>query len=71
MARQKQVNPQHKTAIKGPGGKRPVKVPKQPNMTGAYPIACVDVKARVARFSDPVSDSDCLVGPYAQPPARL
>ncbi|GAA5957090.1 hypothetical protein JCM8115_003953 [Rhodotorula mucilaginosa] len=35
MARQKLVNPQHKTAIKRPGGKRPVKVPKQPNMTAS------------------------------------
>ncbi|GAA5871204.1 hypothetical protein JCM3774_006822 [Rhodotorula dairenensis] len=33
MARQKQAAPQHKTAIKRPGGKRPVKVHKPPTMT--------------------------------------
>ncbi|GAA5987442.1 hypothetical protein JCM10908_001954 [Rhodotorula pacifica] len=35
MARQKQAMPQHKTAIKRPGGKRPVKVPKPPTMTAS------------------------------------
>lgn len=51
MPKQKQANPQHKTAIKRPGGKRPVKVPKQPNMTGAYPRDSPDIGAEACDSS--------------------